>query len=109
MKKYIEPSISIVNFNKENIVTESIVLGTLRTTIDDVEAESYGATSYTDIIGTNQQCKRAADRLPFSGKERKGFNEVQKLVGGGLRGNDLWRGGACRRDNRHGKRDGGYQ
>ena len=52
MKKYIEPSISVVNFSKENIVTESIVLDTLRTTIGDVEAESYGATSYTDIIGT---------------------------------------------------------
>ncbi len=47
MRNYIKPEIEIKNITAEDIIMTSAVLPT---TINGVEAESYGSKAYTDLF-----------------------------------------------------------
>ena len=51
MKKYSEPSISVIHFDEENIVTLSIF--SLKDTVGGSTAENYGSTDVESVLGTN--------------------------------------------------------
>lgn len=50
MKEYIEPAILIQKFDCEEAICESAISYEIKTSVNGVEAKSYGTIDYADIL-----------------------------------------------------------